>query len=80
MIKRILDISEQAYLHIKNAQLCVDKQGKTVAQISVEDLGILILQHPAIIITQAVVSRCQQNNVAVLFCDERHLPISVTVP
>ena len=80
MIKRTIDISEQSYLHIENSQLLVDQQGKTVARISIEDMGILILQHPAIVITQAVISRCQQNNVAILFCDERHLPISVTLP
>ena len=80
MIKRVVDISEQAYLHVKNKQLCVDKNGHTVANIAIEDLGILILQHPAIVITQSVITLCQQNNVAILFCDERHLPISVTLP
>ena len=80
MIKRVVDISEQAYLHITHKQLCVDKNGQTVAKIAIEDLGILILQHPATVITQSVITLCQQNNVAILFCDERHLPISVTLP
>jgi CRISPR-associated protein Cas1 len=80
MIKRVIDVSEQAYLHVQNRQLCIDKQGETVAQIAIEDLGILILQHPAIVITQAVITQCQKNNVAILFCDERHLPISITLP
>lgn len=80
MIKRTIDISEQAYLHIKNSQLCVDKQGKNVASIAIEDLGILILQHPAIVITQSVITQCQKNNAAILFCDERHLPISINLP
>ncbi len=80
MIKRIVDISDQAYLHTKHQQLLIDKQGETVGQISIEDLGVLILQHPAIIITQRVIIACQQNNVAVVFCDERHLPYSVILP
>lgn len=80
MIKRTIDISEQAYLRVEHRQLCVDKQGETIARISIEDLGILILQHPAIVITQAVITQCQQNNVAIVFSDERHLPISVTLP
>ena len=80
MIKRVIDVSEKAYLHIKNRQLCVNKDRITVSTIAVEDLGILILQHPAIIITQSAITLCQQNNVAILFCDERHLPISVTLP
>jgi len=80
MIKRIVDVSERAYLHIKNGQLCVDKEHVTVSKMAVEDLGVLILQHPAITITQSTIIKCQQNNVAILFCDERHLPISITLP
>jgi CRISPR-associated protein Cas1 len=80
MIKRTVDISERAYLHIENRQLLVDRQGETVARIAVEDLGILILQHPEIVITQSVVTLCQVHNVAVVFCNERHLPISVVLP
>jgi CRISPR-associated protein Cas1 len=80
MIKRTIDIAEQAYLHIENRQLLVDKDGETVARIAVEDLGILILQHPGIIITQSVITLCQQHNVAIVFCNERHLPISIALP
>ncbi len=80
MIKRTIDISEQAYLHLKNRQLLVEKQGETVAKIAIEDLGILILQNPAIVISQAAITQCQLNNVAIVFCDERHLPVSIMLP
>lgn len=80
MIKRTIDISEPAYLHLKHQQLLIDKKGETIAQIPIEDLGIVILQDPAIVITQAVVVACQKNNVVLVFCDERHLPYSVLLP
>ena len=80
MIKRTIDISEPAYLHLKHQQLLIDKQGETIAQIPIEDLGIVILQNSAIVITQAVIIACQKNNVVVVFCDERHLPYSVLLP
>lgn len=80
MIKRVIDISERAYLHIKDRQLLVDKEHVTVSKIAVDDLGILILQHPAITITQSAITLCQKSNVAILFCDDRHLPISITLP
>lgn len=80
MIKRIVDISEPAYLHQQHQQLLIDKQGITVAKLPIEDLGVLILQHPAIVLTQALIISCQQNNVAVVFCDARHLPYSVILP
>lgn len=80
MIKRTIDISEPAYLHLKHQQMLIDKKGETIAQIPVEDLGIVILQDPAIVITQAVIIACQKNNVVLVFCDERHLPYSVLLP
>jgi len=80
MIKRIIDISEAAYLHLKNKQLLIDKQGETVGQVPIEDLGVLILQHPAIVLTQQVIIHCQKNKVVVIFCDEKHLPYSVILP
>lgn len=80
MIKRTIDISEQAYLHLKHRQLLIDKKGETVAQIPIEDIGALILQNPAIVITQAAVIACQKNNVALVFCDERYLPYSLLLP
>ncbi len=80
MIKRIIDISEQAYVHMKHRQLLIDKEGKTVGKIPIEDLGVLIFQHPAIVVTQAVIIACQENNVVIVFCDSRHLPYSVVLP
>ena len=80
MIKRIVDIDERAYVHLKNLQLRIERDKKTVGSIPIEDLGVLILQHPAIVITQATIIVCQQNNVVILFCDEKHLPYSVMLP
>ena len=80
MIKRIVDISKPSYLHLKQAQLIVEQDHETVATIPVEDLGVLILQHPAITITQSLIIACQQNNAVVVFCDAKHLPYSVLLP
>jgi CRISPR-associated protein Cas1 len=80
MIKRIIDISEATYLHVQHQQLLLDRNGTTIAQLPIEDLGVVILQHPAIVITQAVIIACQKNNVVLVFCDERHLPYSVLLP
>jgi CRISPR-associated protein Cas1 len=80
MIKRIIDISEATYLHVQHQQLMLERNGVTIAQLPIEDLGIVILQHPAIVITQAAIISCQKNNVVLVFCDERHLPYSVLLP
>ena len=79
MIKRTIDVSQASYLHLKNLQLLIDQEGKTVGRIPVEDLGILILEHPAITITQGVILACQKNNVAVVFCDAPDAILKETV-
>lgn len=80
MIKRIVDISEPAYLHLKNQQLIIDKNGETVGSAPIEDLGVVIFEHPQIVITQSAIIACQKNNVAIVFCDEKHLPYSLLLP
>jgi len=80
MIKRIIDISEPAYMHLKNKQLLIDKNDETVAAIPIEDLGVVVLENPQIVVTQSVIIACQQNNVALVFCDKRHLPYSLLLP
>lgn len=80
MIKRIIDISEPAYLHLKSRQLLIDKKEETVGCIPIEDLGVVVLEHHQIVITQSVIIACQKNNVAIVFCDEKHLPYSLILP
>ncbi|MDA9902535.1 type II CRISPR-associated endonuclease Cas1 [Gammaproteobacteria bacterium] len=80
MLKRVIDVSSRSYIHIRNQQLIINQNNEDVGSIPVEDLGVLILQHPAITLSIAVVTSCQKNNVVVVFCDEHHLPSSTLLP
>jgi len=80
MIKRIIDVSEAAYVCLKHQQLVIEKQSEVVGQVPIEDLGVLILQHPAIVLTQQLIVACQKNKVVIVFCDEKHLPYSLILP
>lgn len=80
MIKLVVDVSNQSYLHVKNRQLVIEREGKTLDSIPIEDLGLLLLHHPAITISQSALIACQKNNAVVLFCDERHCPYSLLLP
>lgn len=80
MIKRVIDISQQAYICLKHKQLRVEREREVIATIPVEDIGVLILQHPAIVMTQAAIIACQENNAVLVFCDKQHLPYSVLLP
>jgi len=80
MLKRVIDISSKSYIHIKNSQLVIIIENEVAGSIPVEDLGVLILQHPGITLSIAVVTICQKNNVIIVFCDENHLPSSTLLP
>ncbi|MEA3406398.1 MAG: type II CRISPR-associated endonuclease Cas1 [Pseudomonadota bacterium] len=80
MIKRTIDISHPSYLKRKQAQLIIERPDKPVAQLPFEDLGVIILSHPQITLTQGVIESCAHHNCVIVHCDSKHLPSSLTLP
>lgn len=80
MIKRIVEISTPSYLHLRNQQMIIEREGDEIGSVPIEDLGVLILDHPAITHTQALLTACFENNVVVLVCDSKHLPSAILLP
>ncbi len=79
MIKRTLYFGNDAYLHTKNNQLVVkfpDKE-KPDAQVPIEDIGVVILDAFRLSISQNLMTKLLQNNVALISCDEKHMPIGL---
>ncbi len=75
MIKRTLYFGNPAYLKTTNEQMVIEMQdtGET-KQVPIEDIGLLILDHQQITITQAVIAKLLANNVAFITCDNTHHP------
>ncbi len=80
MIKRIVEISSAAYIHTRLGQLIVERNDQDVVQVPLEDLGTLILDNPAIRLTQAMLTACAEQDVVVVISDSKHLPASVFLP
>lgn len=80
MIKRIIEISNPARLSLKNQQIVVERDGFETKTVPIEDIGILILDHPQISHTQGLLEACSENNVALIICNRRHLPSAVLLP
>jgi CRISPR-associated protein Cas1 len=83
MIKRTLYFGNPAYLKLKDQQLHIESvvEGETkVASIPVEDIGIMVLDHPQITITSGLIQLLQEENVALITCDRKHLPQSLLLP
>jgi CRISPR-associated protein Cas1 len=78
VIKRTLYFGNPAYLTVKNSNLIVrypNDGGEKKAHI--EDIGVLILDNSQITLTQPVLNALLANNVAVLTCDAKHLPLGL---
>ncbi len=83
MIKRTLYFGNPTYLRLKDKQLSLETTADSAARttsIPVEDIGIVILDHPQITITSGLIQQLQENNVALITCDQKHMPQSLLLP
>jgi CRISPR-associated protein Cas1 len=86
VIKRTLYFGNPAYLKTANEQLVVETPLSVHATIvdadikiatktiPIEDIGLIILDHQQVTITQALLSKLLSNNTAVITCDDTHHP------
>lgn len=93
MIKRTLYFGNPSYLSLQNAQLLlrlpeVEKNDllplefkkEATASIPVEDIGIVVLDHKQITITQALLESLMDNNCVVITCNSTHHPSGLLMP
>jgi len=80
MIKRTILISNPAKLSVKQDQLIVEQEGKVAGKIPVEDIGVLLVEHPAVIYTQGCLSALLENNSAVIVCSKNRHPNGLFLP
>lgn len=82
MIKRTLFFGNPAYLSTKNEQIVIsypDKEQETKT-VSIEDIGFIVLENQQITITNGLLEKLTNNNVALINCDQYHLPIGLLMP
>lgn len=81
MIKRTIEISSgAARLSIHNRQLVIDRQGHEPATVAAEDLGLLLVDHPAVTFTHAVFTALAESGAAVVLCGANHMPSVMMMP
>lgn len=80
MPHRIVTVSNPSWLKKDLEQLSISQEGQEVGRVPIEDLAVLILESHGIALTQELVVALSKANVAVVFCDERHHPLSCVVP
>ena len=90
MIKRVIGFQNPAYLSLKLQQMVItlpdiEKQPNIseevkkahVQTIPIEDIGVVVLDNQQVTITQALMAALLENNVAIITCNNQHLPIGL---
>jgi CRISPR-associated protein Cas1 len=90
MVKRTLHFSNPAYLSCKNQQLVVElrddtsinsvRREKTIKTVPIEDVGIVILEHPQITFTIRLLELLLENKVSVITCNSKFMPNGMFLP
>ena len=82
MLYRSIYIGNPAYLKLKDKQLKVtDPETKEEkGSIPIEDIGIVMLDHYQITLSHQLIQELMKNNVILISCDERHLPLAGMLP
>lgn len=82
MVKRTLHFSNPAHLSVRNDQLIVElkTEERSTHSVPIEDLGVVVLEHPQITLTSSVLTYLLANKVALLSCDDYYLPSGLFLP
>lgn len=89
MIKRVLCFTNPSYLSLRLKQIVCElpsQKGDAAARmiathtIPIEDVGVVILDHKQITITQALLSALLENNCAVITTNDQHMPVGLQLP
>lgn len=92
MIKKTLYFGNPTYLSLRNEQLVIKlpeveksdlpdsfKQD-AVRTIPIEDIGVIVLDHKQITLTQGVIEKLLENNCALITCGDNRMPVGLMLP
>ncbi|HEX5434362.1 MAG TPA: type II CRISPR-associated endonuclease Cas1 [Candidatus Angelobacter sp.] len=84
MIDRIIEISNPAKLSVRDAQLVIERPQEEQLSLPfttpVSEIAVLLLAHPQISLSQAVLSRIAEAGGSVITIDGKFLPASMLLP
>lgn len=84
MIKKTLCFSNKTQLSLKLGQLVIRlpeaSDEHSVITRPIEDIGIIVLESHFITITSALMACLAENNVAVIICNDKHIPSAMMLP
>ena len=93
MIGRVIAFQNPAHLSLKLGQLVVhlldidklqnvsdDFKQQHVKTLPIEDIAVVVLDNKQITITSSVMTALLENNVAIVICNDQHMPVGLQLP
>lgn len=78
---RVLEIAGDGYfLHVRNKNILVEKEGNPPLPISFSDLHSVVCHGNNISFSESFFEGCLRNEIPITFCDEKHLPMGMLLP
>ncbi len=80
MLKKTLLVTQIGYISSRYKQLIFKpNESEEIISIPFEDIGIIIIENFQVTITSATMANCSMYGISVVFCDEKHMPSSITL-
>ncbi|MEM3373500.1 MAG: type II CRISPR-associated endonuclease Cas1, partial [Candidatus Anstonellales archaeon] len=82
MLKQTIYFGNPAHLRVENKQLKITlkTQPPQEKSLPIEDIGVVIIDHPQITITSGAIAELMNNNVSLISCNESYMPIALMLP
>lgn len=80
MIKRTIAIENPSRLSVKHDQLIIEQDGTLAGKIPIEDIGVLLIDNPAVLYTHGCLMALLDNNAAVILSAKNHHPTGLLLP
>ncbi|MDO9511457.1 MAG: type II CRISPR-associated endonuclease Cas1 [Bacteroidales bacterium] len=78
MLKRTIFFSKPSRLNLKDNQLVINlTETSELRSVPIEDIGFVVVENMQVSITLPLLSALNENNIAVVFCNEKHMPSSM---
>ena len=79
-MSRTVAISSPARLSLRHRQLVVARADGSAPTVPVEDLSLLVVDHPQVTYTHALLAALAEAKVAIVLCGPDHMPAGVVLP
>lgn len=78
MIKQTLMFKSPASLSLKDKQIVISiKETEQIVTRPIEDVGFVVIENPMVKISVPLLNELIDNNVSVIFCDQKQMPKSM---